>query len=65
MTTACRDVVGQVVSYEERFCGGAKSRRMPENGAAEGARSCWFLSVAELLRDIELPANIESLLNGI
>ena len=37
MTTACRDVVGQVVSYEERFYGEAKSRRMPENGAVVGS----------------------------
>ena len=45
---ACRDVVGQVISYEERFYDGAKSRHMPENGAAEGARCCWFLGVWRL-----------------
>ena len=48
MTTACRDVVGQVICYEERFCGGSKSGRMPENGVAEGAGSCWFLGVWRL-----------------
>ena len=42
---ACRDVVGQVVNYEERFYGEAISRRMPENGAAEGVWCCWFLGV--------------------